>query len=57
MEDMMIWDRAFYDGANISQAMQREAYAPRSFEQKGNRNYGVRMEANEAAQRSGPRLS
>lgn len=40
MEDMMIWDRAFYDATNISQAMQQEAYTPRSFEQKGARNYG-----------------
>ncbi len=40
MEDMMIWDRAFYDETNINGAMQKEAYSPRSFEQKGNRNYG-----------------
>ena len=40
MEDMMIWDRAFYDETNISSAMQQEAYTPRSFEQRGTRNYG-----------------
>ncbi len=40
MEDMMIWDRAFYEEKNISNAWQKEAYAPRSFEQKGARNYG-----------------
>jgi CubicO group peptidase (beta-lactamase class C family) len=40
MEDMMIWDKAFYDEKNISQAMQRESYTPRSFEKKGTRNYG-----------------
>jgi CubicO group peptidase (beta-lactamase class C family) len=39
-EDMMIWDRAFYEETNISNAWQKEAYAPRSFEQKGARNYG-----------------
>ena len=40
MEDMMIWDRAFYEEKNISKELQKEAYAPRSFEQKGVRNYG-----------------
>lgn len=39
-EDMMIWDRAFYEETNISKAWQAEAYKPRSFEQKGQRNYG-----------------
>jgi CubicO group peptidase (beta-lactamase class C family) len=39
-EDMMIWDRAFYDEKNLSAASQKEAYMPRSFEQKGVRNYG-----------------
>jgi CubicO group peptidase (beta-lactamase class C family) len=39
-EDMMIWDRAFYEERNISKAWQAEAYKPRSFEQKGQRNYG-----------------
>lgn len=39
-EDMMIWDRAFYEERNISKAWQAEAYKPRSFEQKGLRNYG-----------------
>ena len=40
MEDMMIWDHAFYEEKNLSLAMQKEAYTPRSFEQKGARNYG-----------------
>ena len=40
VEDMMLWDRAFYEEKNISQTMQSEAYKPRSFEQKGMRNYG-----------------
>ena len=39
-EDMMIWDRAFYEETNISNKWQQEAYKPRSFEQKGVRNYG-----------------
>lgn len=40
MEDMMIWDRAFYEEKNLSRELQKEAYTPRSFEQKGVRNYG-----------------
>ena len=40
LEDMMIWDRAFYEEKNISRAQQKEAYTPRSFEHKGVRNYG-----------------
>jgi CubicO group peptidase (beta-lactamase class C family) len=40
VEDMMIWDQAFYEEKNISQAMQSEAYKPRSFEKGGVRNYG-----------------
>ena len=40
VEDMMIWDRAFYEEKNISNEWQKEAYKPRSFEQKGARNYG-----------------
>ena len=40
VEDMMIWDRAFYEEKNLSAAWQKEAYTPRSFEQRGVRNYG-----------------
>ena len=40
VEDMMIWDRAFYEEKNLSKEWQKEAYTPRSFEQKGARNYG-----------------
>lgn len=40
IEDMMIWDHAFYEHTNLSAAMQEEAYTPRSMEHKGVRNYG-----------------
>lgn len=40
LEDMMIWDRAFYTEKNLSKEWQKEAYTPRSFEQRGVRNYG-----------------
>lgn len=40
VEDMMIWDRAFYEEKNLSKEWQAEAYKPRSFEQRGARNYG-----------------
>jgi CubicO group peptidase (beta-lactamase class C family) len=40
IDDMMIWDRAFYEEKNLSSAWQKEAYTPRSFEQRGVRNYG-----------------
>lgn len=40
IEDMMIWDRAFYDHTNLSAAMQEQAYTPRSLEHPGVRNYG-----------------
>lgn len=39
-QDMIIWDRAFYQEKNLCREMQAEAYKPRSFEQKGARNYG-----------------
>lgn len=40
VSDMFKWDKAFYDGKLLSQEMMREAYAPRSFEHPGKRNYG-----------------
>lgn len=40
VHDMFIWDKAFYDGKLLSQDMLKEAYAPRSFEKPGVRNYG-----------------
>ena len=40
VEDMMLWDKAFYEEKNINQTMQAEAYKPRSFEQHGVQNYG-----------------
>jgi CubicO group peptidase (beta-lactamase class C family) len=39
-EDMMKWDWAFYEEKNLSKEWQAEAYKPRSFEQRGARNYG-----------------
>jgi CubicO group peptidase (beta-lactamase class C family) len=39
-EDMMKWDKAFYEGKLLSQNSMTEAYTPRSFEKPGNRNYG-----------------
>lgn len=40
VHDMFLWDKAFYDGKLLSQQMMAEAYAPRSFEKPGKRNYG-----------------
>lgn len=40
VSDMFKWDKAFYDGKLLSQQMMKEAYAPRSFEHPGKRNYG-----------------
>jgi len=40
VHDMFLWDKAFYDGNLLSQEMMKEAYAPRSFEHPGKRNYG-----------------
>ncbi len=40
VHDMFIWDRSFYDNKLLSQQMVKEAYAPRSFEKPGGRNYG-----------------
>lgn len=40
VHDMFLWDKAFYDGKLLSQEMMKEAYAPRSFEKHGKRNYG-----------------
>ncbi len=40
VHDMFLWDKAFYDEKLLSQAMMKEAYAPRSFEHPGKRNYG-----------------
>jgi CubicO group peptidase (beta-lactamase class C family) len=40
VHDMFLWDKAFYDGKLLSQEMMKEAYAPRSFEHRGKRNYG-----------------
>jgi CubicO group peptidase (beta-lactamase class C family) len=40
VEDMMLWDRAFYEEKNLSKEWQKEAATPRSFEQRGARNYG-----------------
>lgn len=40
VRDMFLWDKAFYEGKLLSQEMMTEAYAPRSFEKPGKRNYG-----------------
>lgn len=40
VHDMFLWDKAFYDEDLLSQEMMKEAYAPRSFEKPGRRNYG-----------------
>lgn len=40
VHDIFLWDKAFYDGKLLSQEMMKEAYAPRSFEKPGARNYG-----------------
>lgn len=40
VHDMFLWDKAFYTGQLLSQAMMQEAYRPRSFEHPGKRNYG-----------------
>ncbi|MBP6731827.1 MAG: beta-lactamase family protein [Chitinophagales bacterium] len=40
VHDMFLWDNAFYEEKLLSQPMMREAYAPRSFEHPGKRNYG-----------------
>lgn len=40
VHDMFLWDKAFYDEKLLSQQMMKEAYAPRSFEHAGKRNYG-----------------
>lgn len=40
VSDMFKWDQAFYKGKLLSQDMMKEAYAPRSFERPGARNYG-----------------
>ena len=40
VHDLFLWDKAFYDGKLLSQEMMKEAYAPRSFEKRGKRNYG-----------------
>ena len=40
VHDMFLWDKAFYEEKLLSQAMMKEAYAPRSFEHPGKRNYG-----------------
>ncbi len=40
VSDMFKWDKAFYDGKLLSQEMMKEAYAPKSFEHPGKRNYG-----------------
>ncbi len=40
VHDMFLWDKAFYDEKLLSQSMMIEAYAPRSFEHPGKRNYG-----------------
>jgi CubicO group peptidase (beta-lactamase class C family) len=40
VHDMFLWDNAFYQGKLLSQQMLKEAYAPRSFEHQGKRNYG-----------------
>ncbi len=40
VNDMFIWDQAFYQGKLLSQEMMKEAYKPRSFEKPGVRNYG-----------------
>ncbi|HLP50565.1 MAG TPA: serine hydrolase domain-containing protein [Chitinophagales bacterium] len=40
VRDMFLWDMAFYEGKLLSQEMLKEAYAPRSFEKPGKRNYG-----------------
>ena len=40
VHDMFLWDNAFYKGKLLSQQMMKEAYAPRSFEHPGKRNYG-----------------
>ncbi|MCX6198271.1 MAG: serine hydrolase [Bacteroidetes bacterium] len=40
VSDIFKWDKAFYDGKLLSQQMMKQAYAPRSFEHPGKRNYG-----------------
>lgn len=40
VHDMFLFDKAFYDEKLLSQSMMKEAYAPRSFEHPGKRNYG-----------------
>ena len=40
VHDMFLWDKAFYEEKLLSQVMMKEAYAPRSFEHPGKRNYG-----------------
>lgn len=40
VSDMFKWDKAFYDGKLLSQEMMKLAYAPKSFEHPGKRNYG-----------------
>ena len=41
IEDLLIWDKAFYEQKNISAASQKLAATPHSFEHKGHRNYGL----------------
>lgn len=40
IEDMLIWDRALYSGLLFKDKYLKEAFAPRSFERPGQRNYG-----------------
>ncbi len=40
VQDMFLWDKAFYQGKVLSEEMIEEAYKPRSFEKPGKRNYG-----------------
>lgn len=40
VEDMYKWDRALYSEKLLKRSTLQEAFAPRSFEKKGRRNYG-----------------
>ncbi len=40
VEDMSKWDRALYSEKLLKKETLKEAYAPRSFEKRGKRNYG-----------------
>ncbi|MFN8277273.1 MAG: serine hydrolase domain-containing protein [Chitinophagales bacterium] len=41
IEDLLLWDNAFYRHENISATSEANAIQPRSFEHRGYRNYGL----------------